>query len=503
MTTIHRISIGQLNRMTQAGFVEALGAVFEHSPWVAERAYAARPFADSEQLHRAMLRVVDGASREERLALLRAHPDLAGRLQMSELSVQEQRGVGLNELSVDEYDMFTRINTAYTGKFGFPFIMAVKGSSKELILEAMLARLEHNVQQEQRQAMTEIAQITRFRLDDLILQEGNDCVMTTGYGKRTMYYGKGDVLVYRTYVKPLEVSPIPESAYTGSDNVIFALNVTVSVSGDAFLPSFTQADNSMVVATDSMKNFMLRHAADFEGSTVEAFLRHAACLLLHKYAHMSGVELSAERLPFDAVPIAAGNGEFRGSGLVYRRSRNESGRFTVRVERTGQSLETVKQSAEITNLHLIKVSGSSFANFVRDEYTTLPESFNRPLFIYLNIGWEYAKADDALDGQAYAAPEQIADIAHTVFHEVNSASIQSLIYVIGLRILERFPQLGRIWFESNNRTWETVAESAAGSSEAKVFTEPRPPFGFQGFSMTQEDLAEAQAAQKAQGAALT
>ncbi len=212
-----------------------------------------------------MLRVVDGASREERLALLRAHPDLAGRLQMSEMSVQEQRGVGLNELSVDEYDMFTRINTAYTGKFGFPFIMAVKGSSKELILEAMQARLEHNVQQEQRQAMTEIAKITRFRLDDLILQEGNDCVMTTGYGKRTMYYGKGDVLVYRTYVKPLEVSPIPESAYTGSDNVIFALNVTVSVSGDAFLPSFTQADNSMVVATDSMKKFHAAACRRFRG----------------------------------------------------------------------------------------------------------------------------------------------------------------------------------------------------------------------------------------------
>lgn len=326
--------------------------------------------------------------------------------------------------------------------------------------------------------------------------------MTTDYGKRTMYYGKGDVLVYRTYVAPLKVSPIPESAYTGSDNVIFAMNVTVSISGDAFLPSFTQGDNRMVVATDSMKNFILRHAADFEGSTVEDFLRDVAVKFLNKYAHMSGVELSAERLPFDPVPIGAGDGAFRDSGLVYRRSRNESGRFTVRVERTGRGLETVKQSAEIINLHLIKVSGSSFAHFIRDEYTTLPESFNRPLFIYLNIGWEYAEADDALDGQTYVAPEQIGDIAHTVFHEVNSPSIQSLIYFIGLRILERFPQLGRIWFESNNRTWETVAESAAGSSEAKVFTEPRPPFGFQGFSMTQQDLAEAQAAQRTTGAAL-
>lgn len=168
MTEKKRFSIAQLNQMPEAEFVGALGAVFEHSPWIAERAYAVRPFADKEELHRAMLQVLDDASQEERLALIRAHPDLAGRLQMSELSVQEQQGVGLNELSADEYDKFTRCNKAYTGKFGFPFIMAVKGSSKELILQAMQTRLEHNLEQEERQAITEIAKITRFRLNDLI-----------------------------------------------------------------------------------------------------------------------------------------------------------------------------------------------------------------------------------------------------------------------------------------------------------------------------------------------
>jgi urate oxidase/2-oxo-4-hydroxy-4-carboxy-5-ureidoimidazoline decarboxylase len=365
----------------------------------------------------------------------------------------------------------------------------VKGSSKERILEAMKLRIHNDSEAEIRQALLEIAKITQFRMEDII-SSGGEGTMDKLKNKRTMYYGKGDVLVYRTYVKPLQVQPIAESAYTGSDNVIFALNIKIAVSGDAFLPSFTQGDNSMVVATDSMKNFILRHAAAFEGSTVESFLQFIAKQFLETYSHMNGIDLSAERLPFDSVLVPAADGSLTESGLVYRQSRNESGVFAVQIERSEEGILLVKQTAVISNLHLIKVSGSSFANFVRDEYTTLPESFNRPLFIYLNIGWTYADAADAAgENERYVAPEQISDIAHTVFHEESSASIQSLIYKIGLRILERFPQLEQIWFESNNRTWETVIESVIGS-EGQVFTEPRPPYGFQGFSMTQEDLIE-------------
>ena len=88
----------------------------------------------------------------------------------------------------------------------------------------------------------------------------------------------------------------------------------------------------------------------------------------------------------------------------------------------------------------------------------------------------------------YVAAEQVRDIAYTVFHEENSPSIQNLIYRIGLRILERFPQLVEVRFESNNRTWETILDEIPASQEGKVFTEPRPPYGFQCFSMTREDL---------------
>ncbi|MEK3917546.1 factor-independent urate hydroxylase [Paenibacillus sp. FSL H7-0331] len=484
-------SIKQINTMNRDAFMSTLGSIFEHSPWVAERVYAYRPFKESNHLHRTMLEAVYLAHRDEQLSLLRAHPDLAGRLQMSDASVQEQRGAGLTDLTQEELAAFTACNTEYTDKFGFPFIMAVKGSTKDQILAAMQLRIHNDTETELRQALLEIAKITKFRIQDIIQSEGGGGIKKSDK-KRTMYYGKGDVLVYRTYVLPLKVKPIPESAYTGSDNVIFALNIKVAVSGDAFLTSFTEGDNSMVVATDSMKNFILRHAAGFEGSTVEGFLHYIAARFLATYSHMQGIDLLAERLPFDSVQVPGADGKLTESGLVYRQSRNESGVFALQLERSETGIELVKQTAVMSNLHLIKVSGSSFANFIRDDYTTLPESFNRPLFIYLNIGWTYVDPEDAKagDDHRYVAPEQISDIAHTVFHQETSSSIQSLIYHIGLKILERFPQLEQVWFESNNRTWETVIDSISGS-EGQVYTEPRPPYGFQGFSMTQEDLIEA------------
>ncbi|MCM3537585.1 hypothetical protein M4D59_06355 [Priestia endophytica] len=126
---------------------------------------------------------------------------------------------------------------------------------------------------------------------------------------------------------------------------------------------------------------------------------------------------------------------------------------------------------------------------MRDEYTTLPEDGNRPLFIYLNIGWNYENSEDALGEtpSLYVASEQIHDIASSVFHELETPSIQNLIYRIGCRILERFPQLQSVNFQSQNHTWDTVVEEIPGE-KGKVYTEPKPPFGFQLFSVTKEDL---------------
>src|SRR5690348_202427 len=120
------MTLADLNAATRAQFVETLGWIFEHSPWVAERAYDMRPFASIDDLHRAMTTVVTSANREEQLALLRAHPDLGTRARVSDASRGEQEGAGLDRLTPDEFERMSRWNAEYRDRFGFPFLFAVK-----------------------------------------------------------------------------------------------------------------------------------------------------------------------------------------------------------------------------------------------------------------------------------------------------------------------------------------------------------------------------------------
>lgn len=307
---------------------------------------------------------------------------------------------------------------------------------------------------------------------------------------RTLYYGKGDVLSYRTYASPLAVSAIAESDFTGCGNVIFAHNIKFSVSGGSLLSSFTEGDNSLVVATDSMKNFILRQSADYEGSTTEGLLAFISERFLERYPHIDEIEISADRIPFDPVQIGSDSG-FAPSDVVYRRSRNEHASAAMKWIREQGGGALAWHESALSHIQLIKVHGSSFFGFVRDEYTTLADSYDRPLFIFLTVSWTYEDASNAInaDRGLYVPAEHIHDIAHTVFHESNTPSIQHLIYKIGYRILSMFPQLAEIRFESNNRTWETVVEPVS-TGTAGVYTEPRPPYGFQGFTMTQNDLQQ-------------
>ncbi|MBM7563300.1 factor-independent urate hydroxylase [Paenibacillus sacheonensis] len=309
---------------------------------------------------------------------------------------------------------------------------------------------------------------------------------------RTLYYGKGDVLTYRTYAAPLEVSPIPESAFTGDDNVVFAHNITFAVSSEQLMTSFSEGDNSRIVATDSMKNFILRRAADYEGSTTEGFLAFIGEAFFEKYGHMTAIEIRGDRIPFLSL-LVRGPGGLQESELVYRRSHNDHAFAAMTLRRAEEGAEVLDHWSGLSDLQLIKVSGSSFYGFVRDEYTTLPESYDRPLYIFLNIHWRYRDVEDARDSErgGYVPAEQIRDLAQQAFHAYSSPSIQYLITRIGLHMLDRFPQLSELRFESNNRTWETIVDKDAVTS-AGVYTEPRPPFGFQGFTMTREDLSDPQ-----------
>jgi len=156
--------------LTRDAFIARFGPVYEASPWVAEAVWpaaAVRALDDPEAMARAMRAAVDDAPREAKLALIRAHPQLAVAGRMAEASVQEQRGAGLDQCSPDELGAFQRLNAAYVERFGFPFIIAVKGLSRADILAAFAARLENDAEAEFATAIAQIHRIAGYRLASL------------------------------------------------------------------------------------------------------------------------------------------------------------------------------------------------------------------------------------------------------------------------------------------------------------------------------------------------
>jgi len=158
----------KINSFSKEQFVEALGLVFEHSPWVAERAWDSRPFYSLDKLCDCMTQVVVTAEPHEQLTLLRAHPDLGTRAKVSDSSANEQTAAGLDRLTQDEYESLLRLNNQYKSKFGFPFIYAVKGSDKFQILAALESRLQSTPEAEFQAALEQVYRIARFRLEETI-----------------------------------------------------------------------------------------------------------------------------------------------------------------------------------------------------------------------------------------------------------------------------------------------------------------------------------------------
>lgn len=153
-------------------FISLYGCIYEHSPWVAERVSTeAAGIIAADEIAELMAECVDNASPERQLALIRAHPDLAGKAQvagdLTAASTAEQASAGLDQCSKVEYERFQALNAAYKEKFGFPFVMAVRGSSRDEILEVFSARLRNDYDLEFETALTEIHKIARLRLEAL------------------------------------------------------------------------------------------------------------------------------------------------------------------------------------------------------------------------------------------------------------------------------------------------------------------------------------------------
>src|SRR6202161_2475261 len=168
-------SLSDLNACSKADFVAALANIFEYSPWIAEQVASERPFAGVNSLFEAMKAAVDRAAPELRVALIKAHPDLANKTQraagLTAESSAEQDSVGLDRLSNAEYEAFERVNDAYRAKFGFPYIVCVRRHTKDSILRDFERRLPNDAKPEIQNSIEEICRIAALRVDQLVTSD--------------------------------------------------------------------------------------------------------------------------------------------------------------------------------------------------------------------------------------------------------------------------------------------------------------------------------------------
>ncbi len=275
-------------------------------------------------------------------------------------------------------------------------------------------------------------------------------------GWKKSYYGKGDVIVYRLN----RDGRTPEH-----QSPVFGANVKILIYGEAFWPTYATGDNTGLIATDSMKNFIQRETLNYSGSDLEDYARFLGNKFLETYAAVEGLQIAAEGIPYS--PCSEGSAAFVPSGPE---------RSTVRIELDRKGF--VEVASGVQGFRLLRLGGSAFHGFVRDQYTTLPEIHNRPLHMWLDLEWQYTNAEAAFSGGRVS--RAVNRIVREVFEAFESGSIQQIIYQAGNKLLEKIPEIAEIHLEANNRTWDTIAERG---DELGVYTDARPPYGCLGLRL--------------------
>ncbi len=250
---------------------------------------------------------------------------------------------------------------------------------------------------------------------------------------------------------------------------MFGANVLMLLYGDAFWPTYTTGDNSNLVATDSMKNFIQCETMNYTGSDLESFSHFLAAKFLAKYPQTEGIQITATQVPYSGIPD---------SGIAFAPGGPDRAFARLELARDGGSVRPVEIRSGIHGFRLLRLGGSAFSGFVRDEYTTLPDIKNRPLHMWLDLEWLYNKPEDAFTDGIVAAT--VRRIVHEVFHSFASGSIQEVIYQIGSRMLAEIETISEIDLEANNRTWDMIVEQG---QEIGVYSDPRPPYGCLGLTL--------------------
>ncbi|MGH2617644.1 MAG: 2-oxo-4-hydroxy-4-carboxy-5-ureidoimidazoline decarboxylase, partial [Thermomicrobiales bacterium] len=388
----------QINALDRDTFVARLGFLFEDSPWIVTEAWDSRPWRSREALHAALAEVVARASQERQLTLIRAHPDLVGRAALAGTltpeSTAEQRAAGLDPdaLTAEEIAAFQDANARYQQKFGIPFVICARENKKDAIKAGLANRLDNDRDVEVATALREIDRIAWHRLADVVQDdvERREVAANAETFHYEVSYGKQGVPVYRVFATPLrDIPPIPESAFTGRENNLLAGEVSVEVFGDEFLPAYTHGDNTMVVATDSMKNFIIRESLAYPGATMEGLLHFLGTGFANTYQQMHTLTLSAREIPFAPAVVPSGDGTHGPGGNLFRLAHGERAFASLSIDKTGDAVSITDHECGISDIELMKLTGSAFTSFLRDGYTTLPERGDRPLSISMQAAWRY------------------------------------------------------------------------------------------------------------------
>jgi urate oxidase / 2-oxo-4-hydroxy-4-carboxy-5-ureidoimidazoline decarboxylase len=277
-------------------------------------------------------------------------------------------------------------------------------------------------------------------------------------GPKPHYYGKGDVIAYRLHRDGLT----PENR-----SPVFGANVLMLLYGDAFWKTYTEGDNTGLIATDSMKNFIQRETMNFDGFHLEEYCGFLGDKFLRTYPQVEGLQITASAIPFSAL----------GNRVAFVPAGPE--RAMARLEMNRSRILEIESG--LIGFKLLRLGGSAFQGFVRDRYTTLPDLKNRPLHMWLDLEWRYVSATQAFaDGRITAEARRIIG---EVFTSVESGSIQQVIYQMGTRLLADIPAIAEVHLEAHNRTWDTIAEQGDALG---VYTDARPPYGCLGLTLKRQ-----------------
>jgi urate oxidase len=246
---------------------------------------------------------------------------------------------------------------------------------------------------------------------------------------------------------------------------LLAADISMEVLGQGFLAAYTEGDNSAVVATDTMKNVILRRAHEYDGATLEGLLYDLGRGFLATYPEMEGLRLWAVQQPWVAE-----------TGRLHRRVDGDHDVVEIELSRADGEIALVGHRAGHVGLRLLKTTGSAFTNFARDDDTTLPDRGDRPLFIHLDVHWRYGDVADAI-GDGHVASADIVALVLSTFDEFVSESIQHLVHQMGTRILAVFPALSQVAFRGENHTYDPVPGAADAEPLSKTYTSPFPAWG--------------------------